>query len=156
MNTAPEIIEEALKRLGAAFGREFKSRMLNLWIDLFSAYPPEVLLAAFREIERKEEKFPVPATIFRHLREHYRSDSWIRYRHEPVIDAEGIPCWRAVKLGPLGVPERDGEGKLCYELLYRFADIPEGRAFLAKLAEVADKLDLAKWYREGMAGPEPK
>jgi len=56
------------------------------------------------------------------------------------VDADGTPCEIDARTG---------------DLLYRAEDCPEGRAFLAKFARLAGKVDLAEWYRDDMIGPRP-
>ena len=57
-----------------------------------------------------------------------------------AVDPSGTMCW---------MDSRTGQ----YE--YRAIDCPEGKKFLSFLARVANKMDLNKWYEDGMQGNRP-
>ena len=136
-----ETINKWCDRLADAFGKARVSDGLKgIWAERLASFDEMVLERAFSFIETNDERFPTVSRCIRICRENVPYKSPYNYedfrRFRKTKDKDDVTC------------VMDIENK---ELLYRAVDCPEGRAFLAKLAEVKDAVTMkpVEPFRDG-------
>lgn len=105
---------------------------MAVWVRLFSKTSPLVLAKALDMITLNSERMPTPATLQRAIAE---IRSGVIYgggapRHTEGIDRNNIPCW---------FWENDPTVPA-----YASSDCPEGKVFLALLADIAQSQESSK------------
>ena len=129
MNEADKIdlIRIRLQMLMAVFGKRLADEHQGAFYDVYlrnlEKYPVGVLTKAFAKAEQELERFPTPKILREICNSEMPSQTW-KYHYKDATDDEGIPC----KVDP-----ETGEH------LYLPQNCPEGREFLAKLSELAEK-----------------
>ena len=160
-----ELIKERLTKLGAVFNRKIKNEAVAVYQEALHGYPFHVLEQAFTQAFNTLERFPTPRTLRMLANEHMSArmntpvlvcdlcspDGWklvekdmppavyhlIGPNNKPTGETRIVPYKMAVRCDHLGQQTYFDD-----EEVFRAEDCPEGREFLAKLREVASKLQV--------------
>ena len=109
--------------LASVFGRKVTDEMVEVYRTALCNYPVSVLAKAFAKAEQGLERFPTPKIMRELCNGEMPSTAW-KYNLKDSRDREGTPC----KIDP-----ETGE------YLYLPQNCPEGRAYLAKMREIAGR-----------------
>lgn len=115
------LIDQWCERLGDAFGRKVNPRLAAIWRENLVKFPQATLQRAFHQIERGDEKFPTVSRVLRVCADNLPPNTEaFQFRRAVAKDPE---TGRSVNI----LVDENGE------MLFRAADCPEGREFLAAL-----------------------
>lgn len=118
--------------LALVFNRKCPSEMVEVYQRALRTFTIQTLERAFRRAENELERFPTPKTMTALCAESSPSQAW-RYNYMPgtsVDDETGMPV--NILIDPTAGNGVDPE-------MFRPQDCKAGRAFLAKLKEIARK-----------------
>jgi hypothetical protein len=131
LESRQSLISVRLQMLCSLFGKRVAEEnwdtFKRVYCEGLENFPADALSRGFKKAEQNCERFPSPK-LMRDLCGEFISGAY-RYNFRPM-DARDPET---------GAPVKAKQDMDTGEMLYRATDCPEGRAFLAKLAELAKR-----------------
>jgi len=147
------LISLRIRMLAAVFGKKITNDMIEVYQRVLRRFPIKVLSKAFRRAESDLEKLPTPKILGVMCGEAMPSTMWrYNFTRSQAPNPEGMLVDVLIDPDPscdvCREPRSVHPSKRCpdfidkfnAEVMYRPQDCAEGRAFLAKLKEVAGRM----------------